>query len=94
MSKSNPELRIFLPNTPVSLAWINTDVNALGIKIDGKTTEPSVENIRNGSYPLSRNLYLITKGTPNNIVKDFIIFIQNAQGQKIVEENGFISIEQ
>jgi phosphate transport system substrate-binding protein len=79
--------------TMVSFAWINADVRGLGIRVGEEIIQPTVENTQNGLYPISRNLFFITNGTPSGIVKDYIDFVLGPQGQKIVEESGFISIQ-
>lgn len=69
-----------------SLGSLNDSVKAL--KIDG--VEPTVENINNGSYKISRPFNIATKGTVSDIARDFINYILSAEGQKIVEDNGYI----
>ena len=58
------------------------------ISLDG--IPPSIENIKNGSYPLSRELYFITLGRPSQGAGAFIDFVLSAEGQRIAIENGFI----
>lgn len=57
------------------------------IALDGVV--PSVESLRNGSYTLTRKLYLYTYGDPTPGAKSFIEFLLGAEGQRIVEETGF-----
>ena len=58
------------------------------ISLDG--VPPSIENIKNGSYPLSREFYFITLGRPSQGAQAFIDFVLSAEGQRIAIENGFI----
>jgi phosphate transport system substrate-binding protein len=60
------------------------------ISLDG--VEPTIENIRNGSYPLSRKLYFYTMGDPSPGAKAFMDFLRAPDGQRIAVENGFIPI--
>lgn len=53
---------------------------------------PSVENIRNGTYGLSRNLYFDTYGDPKPGAKSFTDFVLSPEGQMIAQENGFIPL--
>jgi phosphate transport system substrate-binding protein len=76
----------------LSLAWINKDVAGVGIRIDGRTVEPTLENIRNGSFPIARNLNLVTAGAPTGAVKDFIDYLLGPEGQAIVQEAGYIPV--
>lgn len=76
----------------LSHAWINKDVIGIGIiEVDGKIIEPTIENIKNGSYPIARNLSLITSGEASGVIREFIDFIVDTEGQHIVEENGYVT---
>jgi len=54
--------------------------------------KPSIESISNGSYPIVRTLYMVTKGEPKGLEREFIDFILSEKGQRIIEEGGFVSI--
>ena len=71
----------------ISLGSLDDSVKAL--KIDG--AEASADNISNGSYKVSRPFNIATKGTPNEVTRDFINFILSEDGQKVVEKAGYIS---
>lgn len=71
----------------VSLGSLNDQVKAL--KIDG--AEATVENIKNGSYAISRPFNVATKGTPSDAARDFMNFILSADGQKVAEDAGYIA---
>lgn len=71
----------------ISLGYVDASVKAL--TIDGTTC--TKDNCRNGSYPISRYLNFITKGEPGGLVKTFIDFCLSSEGQKLVEEEGYIS---
>lgn len=53
---------------------------------------PTEENVRAKRYPLARNLYLVTKGAPSGVEKEFIDYILSEEGQRIVKEEGFIGV--
>ncbi len=74
----------------LGIGYLDETVKA--ISING--VSPSKENIRKGEYSISRKLYLITKEEPLGKTKEFIDFILSEDGQKIVEEEGFISVRQ
>jgi phosphate transport system substrate-binding protein len=61
------------------------------IALDGVV--PSIESLRDGSYILTRKLYLYTYGDPTPGASRFIEFLLGAEGQKIVEETGFTSLD-
>ena len=71
----------------ISLGALNSTVKA--VKVGG--VEATADNVKNGSYKLSRPFNIATKGTPNGLSQDFINYIMSADGQKIVEDNGYIS---
>ncbi len=71
----------------ISLGSLDNSVKAL--KIDG--AEATADNISNGSYKVSRPFNIATKGTPNEVTQDFINFILSEDGQKVVEDAGYIS---
>jgi len=53
----------------------------------------SVENTLNGTYPVSRGLYLYTNGEPTGDVARFVDFILSAAGQKIVADVEYIPVK-
>jgi phosphate transport system substrate-binding protein len=67
---------------------------ASGIKvvpIDGAS--PSKESVLAKSYPYARPTFFYTNGEPTGVVKEFIDFIVGPDGQKIVEQVGFVPIK-
>lgn len=74
----------------VSLGALDDSVKAL--KIDG--AEATAENIKSGDYKVSRPFNIATKSDlDNEVAKDFIDFIMSTEGQKVVEENGYIAVD-
>lgn len=62
------------------------------ISIDG--IGPTVENIKNGTYPVTTSLYAVTyKGNDNENVQKLIDWILSEEGQKIIEETGYVGIK-
>lgn len=59
------------------------------LKVDG--AEASTDNVKNGEYKVSRPFNIATKGDTTGVASDFIKFILSADGQAVVEENGYIS---
>jgi phosphate transport system substrate-binding protein len=79
----------------LSHAWLNDDIKGLAIILaDGSQVLPDAENISNGSFPITRDLLLVTRGEPKDHVKAFIEFILSATGQEIVSETGYVSLYQ
>lgn len=71
----------------ISLGSLNDSVKAL--RIDG--VEASVENIKNKSYKVFRPFNIATRDDIGELAEDFISFILSSDGQKVVEESGYIS---
>ncbi|MDD3924786.1 MAG: substrate-binding domain-containing protein [Erysipelotrichaceae bacterium] len=72
----------------ISLGSLNDTVKAL--KIDG--VEATVENIKSNTYKVARPFNIATSGEISVVAQDFINYILSANGQTVVEENGYISI--
>jgi phosphate transport system substrate-binding protein len=73
----------------VSLGSLNESVKA--VKIDGEL--PSVENINNGSYKISRSFNVAVKENISPVAQDFLDFILSDGGQKIVAGNKYIQVQ-
>ena len=72
----------------ISLGSLNDTVKALNI--DG--VEASVENIKAGIYTVARPFNIATKAEVSEAAQAFIDFILSAEGQAVVEENGYIAV--
>ena len=72
----------------ISLGYVDPSVKAL--RING--VMPTRENVTSGKYPISRKLYLITKGEPDTLEKAFIDFVLSDEGQRVVKELGYIRL--
>ena len=72
----------------ISLGSLNETVKAL--QIEG--VEATVENIKAGTYTLSRPFNIATKEGLSEVAADFVDYIMSAEGQAIVAENGYITV--
>ena len=90
-------------STSVMLSTVAQDVNAIGyvslgslddsvtaLKIDG--AEATAENIESGDYKVVRPFNIATKDDVSEAAQDFITYIMSADGQKIIEDNGYIKV--
>lgn len=75
---------------PVGVSFVNESVKAL--RVNG--VKPSVENVQNGSWPISRNLYMVTNGAPElgSHVHRFLRLADSPEGQRLIEKMGFVAI--
>lgn len=71
----------------ISLGSLNDSVKAL--KIDGAAA--TVDDIKDGTYKIARPFNIVTTGEVSDVAQDFINFIFSEEGQKVVEDNGYIS---
>ena len=91
-------------NTAVMMSTVAGDVDAIGyislgslndsvkaVKIDG--AEATAENIKSGEYKVSRPFNIATNGEVSDVAQDFIDYILSPEGQAVIEENGYISID-
>jgi phosphate transport system substrate-binding protein len=77
----------------VSIGFVSGDVKALPIWYNAdKIVAPSLTTVKDKTYPVSRDLYVITNGQPSGLTKDFITYILSADGQKIVADEGYVTI--
>lgn len=90
-------------STSVMLSTVAQDVNAIGyvslgslddsvtaVKIDG--AEATAESIESGDYKVVRPFNIATKDDVSEAAQDFITYIMSADGQQIIEDNGYISV--
>ncbi len=90
-------------STSVMMTTVAGDVNAIGyislgsmndtvtgVKIDG--AEPTAENIESGDYKVVRPFNISVKEDVSEVAQDFVDFIMSADGQAVVEENGYIPV--
>lgn len=73
----------------ISLGSLDDSVKA--VKIDG--SEATAENIKNGSYKISRPFNIATKEDLSDVAQDFEDFILSTEGQKVVEDNKYIPLD-
>jgi len=77
----------------VSIGFVSKDVKALPIWYNAqKIIPPTIANVKDLSYPMSRNLYVITNGKPSGLAGDFIKYILSPDGQKIVADEGYVTL--
>lgn len=77
----------------VSIGFVSSDVKALPIWYNAdKIIAPDLATVKDRSYPVSRELYLITNGQPSGLAGDFIQYILSADGQKIVNDEGYVTV--
>ncbi len=89
---SNGAMKMALEQDPQAIGYLDigfVDNKVKGIELDG--VEPTQENAKNGTYPVTRLLYMNTKGEPIPLVKAFIDYIKGPEGAKLIPEARFYS---
>ena len=74
----------------ISLGSLNDTVKA--VKIDG--AEASVDTVKDGSYKIVRPFNIVTKDKLSKQAQDFENYIMSADGQKIIQDNGYIKADE
>ena len=73
----------------ISLGSLNDTVKAVNIDC----AAASVENVENGSYKVVRPFnFVVKEGQDNPAITDFTNYIMSAEGQAVVEEQGYIPV--
>ena len=73
----------------VSMGSLNETVKA--VSVDGNAA--TVEGIKDGSYTLARPFVVTTYGEVGEIAQDLLNYIMSAEGQAIINEEGYIAID-
>jgi phosphate transport system substrate-binding protein len=76
------------------MGYISAKQKPVAVAKDEKSeyVEPTIENVINGKYPISRPLLLYTNGSPEGLVKKFVDFILSKDGQDIVLATDFVPV--
>lgn len=72
----------------ISLGSLNDTVKAL--KIGG--VEATADNVKSGDYAVSRPFNIAYKGELSDVAQDFVDYIMSSDGQKIVSDNGYVTV--
>src|SRR5262249_47213589 len=94
-----------LPGTAAVINAVMKDPNGIGYGGIGSASDvktiaiaknaaagpvlPTMENVYSNAYPLSRQLFWYTAGSPQGVNKQFVDWVLGSEGQKIVTEVGY-----
>ena len=83
--------------TPCAIGYSGMGYATPGVKalkVSKKKGEPgvppTVESALDGTYPITRPLFLYTLGEPSGAVKEFIDWMLSPAGQKVVQDIGYV----
>lgn len=76
------------------LGYVTEDMKtlAVGMGPEGPFWQPSIQNVNEGAYPISRDLYMYTGGEPNQTIKIYLDWIRSPEAQSIVRDLGFVPL--
>ena len=77
------------------MGYVNNTQKALAVSKDaaGPFIAPTIENVMQNKYYISRPLLMYTNGQPQGAVKGFMDFALSPEGQKIVKETDFVPVQ-
>jgi phosphate transport system substrate-binding protein len=88
---SNGAMKVALSQDPMAIGYLSighADSAVKAIKLDG--VDPKQENATNGTYKVTRKLYMNTKSDPSPLARAFIDYILGQDGAEIVKKYGYI----
>ena len=76
------------------LGYVTHDQKVLAVApVDGGAyVMPTVETVKDGSYPIARGLYVYTVGEPEGAILEYLDWILGLEGQAIVQDLGFVPL--
>jgi len=79
----------------VGLGYVTEAVKTVSIKKDGNSpaVQPTMENVLNKSYPISRELYQYTNGEPKGNARIWMDYVLSPEGQNIVKQKDYVPIK-
>jgi len=92
---SNGAMKVAIAQDPGAIGYLgigHVDQTVTAVKLDG--AEPTQENAKNGTYPITRKLYMNTKGEPTPLARAFIDYILSPEGAPIIQKHGYIPVQQ
>ena len=90
---SNGAMKTAVANDPHAIGYVSVghmDETIAAVALNDVI--PSLETVRNGTYPISRGLFSNTRGEPTGLTKKFIDYLFSKEGQALAAEKGFIPV--
>jgi phosphate transport system substrate-binding protein len=94
MQASNQAVASVVAKTPGAIGYVGIGYVTAEIKaIPVNDITASKETVLSGKYPFSRPLFMYTNGAPKGTSKEYIDFVLSPEGQKLVEQAGYIGLK-
>jgi phosphate transport system substrate-binding protein len=96
--EANAGVQSYVQTTPNSIGYVGlgylAGLQVLKVNAAGTLWYPSIEAVANGSYPISRPLFLLTNGIPTDgsLAEMFINFALSPEGQAIVAAEDYVPL--
>lgn len=97
--QSNDAVRATVAKTEGAIGYIGLGYIDESIKVvsvsplgGGDAVAATPENVQNGTFPISRELYMYTNGEPTGAIATYFEWGMSDEGQKLVEEAGFVPV--
>ena len=74
----------------ISLGSLNDSVTS--VKVNG--IDATAENVKSGDYAISRPFNIAYKGELSDVAQDFVTFILSSDGQKVVSDEGYVTVSE
>lgn len=94
MQASNQAVASTVAQTPVGIGYVGLGYLSGSVKavtVDG--VMPSKQTVLSKEYRYARPLFMYTNGAPRGAVKQYLDFVNGKEGQKLVEELGFVGLQ-
>jgi len=91
---SNQQIATTVSTTEGAIGYVG--LGFLSDKVKAPTIDgvlPSKKSVVTKEFPYARPLFMYTNGNPTGDVKKLLDFIKSAEGQKLVDEQGFVSLK-
>jgi phosphate transport system substrate-binding protein len=91
---SNGAMKVAVAQDKAAIGYAgigHVDKSVKAVILDG--VMPSQENAMNGTYPVTRKLYMNTKGEPGKLVKTFIDYILGPEGTALSQKHGYLPLQ-
>lgn len=78
----------------LSHAWFNDNVKGISIEMkDGELITPTLDMIRSGSFPITRDLNIIIRDDITPETQEFVDYLLSERGQSFVSSSGYIAVK-
>lgn len=76
------------------LGYVTPAQKTLKVALDesGPFVPPTIETVKDGTYPIARPLYMYTRGEPTGAIKEYLDWIMSDAGQAMVVKLGFVPL--